>query len=890
MSNDIKINVKADADLGGINSALAEAAKSAEVLSKSMSGGVLNIDADKFNQQINNATAKIQVLYEKIQEKKQLGISTDTAEAQLKEFTQKKSDATKVLIGSQPGSGGKTPLEQSHQREQREIEKTQQAAKKLYKEISTAEADAINRAKHNLDTGRNPLAAYSKNHASFSELAEDKTPGAQEAVKHILQRSGSKLASPIDEESKKSGVLPQYMKGLAGAGIGIAAGMASGDAGGGAVSSAGSFVGGAAGALLGSVIPGVGTAIGGFIGSTLGGAAGGVVGGGMEGAQKEAIATSDLRAGMGGLSISFQDLTRDIKTAGLGLGVVSTETAQLAFQFSKTASLAADKTRDIGGEVNNSIGFARGFGIDPSQSNNFFASMRLTGVSKSTDETRKLGLMISESIVKGGNTAKTDEVLGAIQNYTSLVARQSFTTPNAEGFASALATLTRGKHSGMDVQGAASGLSSMDAGLRNGGSEAARIFQFGMYQQAFDPSKTGINILDAESFRQQGAFGTGRKALTSKRDYAKSQGDDATVQRLDSVLKSKDKTIQKNLDTSLIDLTIKNTKDRFQKDGKTDSVMLAKAVSEVTGAPEAFVMQYLGAQGNRQHMNTYKQIGVMPGRNQAMAMQVAGETDKGNLNRLATQFLSGEGIKGKLSAEDRITLSKQTDGKDIEGLRGSLMTLLQKIEVKDEGASLRDTVATVAQAVNNLGSQLLPKVDALKNAMLSMAGVDMKEFERRERGRVEEGITKKLSPFIQAQDAARKDVRAFDNGGHAQLLRDGVAPMDAINEGKRLKNEYAKKKTEREAEEARLRAETTLDEPSVNGEGSEYKTMLRKKQVKPTEYSDKIPAGANGGIASPQVHKVVGEVHVTVNGLPGGPVRTTVQVRPINAPSAAMTQ
>jgi len=132
MTENIKINVKADADLGGLNAALADAAKSAEVLTQSMSGGVLKVDTDKFNQQINQTTAALNVLHKKIQEKKQLGIGTEEAEATLKELTQKRSDASKLLLSS----SGKTHIQKTEEINQKAIEETTQTLKKQHREAS----------------------------------------------------------------------------------------------------------------------------------------------------------------------------------------------------------------------------------------------------------------------------------------------------------------------------------------------------------------------------------------------------------------------------------------------------------------------------------------------------------------------------------------------------------------------------------------------------------------------------------------------------------------------------------------------------------------------------------------------------------------------------------
>lgn len=94
---------------------------------------------------------------------------------------------------------------------------------------------------------------------------------------------------------------------------------------------------------------------------------------------------------------------------------------------------------------------------------------------------RKFALMIAESIEKGGNTAKAGEVLTAVTNFSSQVARLALSTPNAAGFAGALAGLTSTHTPGLDPTNAASMLMQVDGSIRQGGGmgEAGLNFTYG---------------------------------------------------------------------------------------------------------------------------------------------------------------------------------------------------------------------------------------------------------------------------------------------------------------------------------------------------------------------------------------------------------------------------
>jgi len=845
MSNDIKINVKADADLGGINSALAEAAKSAEVLSKSMSGGVLNIDTDKFNQQINQTTAALKILHEKIQEKKQIGISTDVAEAQLKELTQKKSDATKMLIGSQPGSGGRTPLEQSHQREQREIEKTQQAAKKLYREISTAEADAINRSKHNLDTGRSPYAAYSKHHASFADLMQDGSPGAREATKRIMQNAG------LHESGvrPKGGMSSQYGGKLAGAAIGMAGGMVAGGAGGDGMATAGSALGGMVGSVFGPV--------GSMIGGALGGLAGGVVGGGLGDAKDEAVGITDLRHSLGATTTEFNVLRESTRAAAAGMGITYKESINLAKQFSHNANTLGKDAGSLAAEVRLASGFSRSLGIDPAQSVQAMSTLRNTQATMNEADSRKMAMTIADGINKGGMSSKGDEVLSAIANFAQTTARASLQAPNVGGYTDFLSNLASMRVPGLDVQGSASLMGKADSSIRSHGDAATDTFKLGAYMTAFG---TEFSAADMQLYTAGGAMGTSRKTAQEILDDPH-----ATAERKASALK----VLQSgNADRPNQDIMMQQL-GRFTR-GTSEYELSGSRVfgmeqTEFRKFDKAYYSN--GAGGSPAMQDRLKGMGVNVGKldsSKFMHMGALLGSNKEELQAEAAKLISGDGYNKALSDKEKNNLGGLMKSGSEEQLRQAIIKLNEDRSLIDDGKAVRQNTADLKNEVTKLASMLLPKVDALRDVMLMGFGKE-KEWAKHEQDVRLAGKFKEIDAQADADEKAGKfgvdiegkalqqlrekeSARAEDERQQSAVLQSGdeSAPTRRlVTDPKKRDAAIAKM---RQANELALRAKSSSEKAAAARLLLEGSSEL-KAATQPEE-EDVVPS-SHDGISSP---------------------------------------
>ncbi|MGZ8173626.1 MULTISPECIES: transglycosylase SLT domain-containing protein [Methylobacter] len=257
------------------------------------------------------------------------------------------------------------------------------------------------------------------------------------------------------------------------------------------------------GAGLGSMLPGPWGMVGGAVGGAIGGMADRTIGP----AREEAKMYSELRRSLGSTTTDFDNLRDSVRSVVSGLAITDNEAANLAKQFARTASLSGDSTEAIARGVGTSGGFAQGYGISPDHAASFFASMRLTGNSNNDKDSRRLAMMIGESVQKGGTSARMDEVLSAVANFAAKSAQQTLTAPNVGQFSSYLSSLTGSGYAGIkgDPNSAAHLINRADDVVRGGGTmgEASQFHWLQARQSAFP----GMSALDNNLMQDAGIGG-----------------------------------------------------------------------------------------------------------------------------------------------------------------------------------------------------------------------------------------------------------------------------------------------------------------------------------------------------------------------------------------------
>ena len=282
------------------------------------------------------------------------------------------------------------------------------------------------------------------------------------------------------------------------AGMGAVAGIA-----GGVASQIGGIGGGAAsGALAGGLA-------GGPLGAAVGGLAGAITSllGAIGESRDIAVSLDTLKRTLGDTNVSFKELQDSTRGLADEYSLADAEASALTKRYANLSG--SEDVADSRNDVGVGVGFSRSFGLDPSAGVGFFGQMRGMGITQSADDSKKLALMIGESVAKAGDLPRLGDVLAGLTRYMEGAARTSLTAPNSAAWLSQFAGLEKSGLAGMDPTTAASIIGSIDGSIRQGGiTEAGRNFMNGTLQR-----DQGLNTIQAAIQLEGGAFGTGRSTF-----------------------------------------------------------------------------------------------------------------------------------------------------------------------------------------------------------------------------------------------------------------------------------------------------------------------------------------------------------------------------------------
>ncbi len=275
--------------------------------------------------------------------------------------------------------------------------------------------------------------------------------------------------------------------------------------------------GGISAGMSAGVMAGVGSFVG-MLGAALVGKAVGAIKEKVGDAQNDAVAYDSLKRTLGDVNVSFDVLKSSLHAASDAIDVNYDEVRKMGTEFAKVSGISGDMSKTLAEEVRVGGTFGRSFGVDPGQSNAFFAQMRQFGVTRNPDDSRKLALDIGEAIGKSGAFSKADEMLQAIASYTTQQTRLGLTAANSTGYAGMLAGLVGSHTPGLDPQGAANLLARVNSSIANGGAagEAGQNFLYMALGR-----RLGLNPIQSKLLQEQGAFGSGAQTFGSGSLYAK---------------------------------------------------------------------------------------------------------------------------------------------------------------------------------------------------------------------------------------------------------------------------------------------------------------------------------------------------------------------------------
>lgn len=481
----------------------------------------------------------------------------------------------------------------------------------------------------------------------------------------------------------------------------------------------GSQVAGAAigGGGIGSIIgAGVG-AFAGPAGAIIGGAIGGKLDSGASDASKEAIEYHNLRNNLGNSSVDFDNLRNSVRYLTEGLGVTYNEAEQLAQSFARTAASAPDVNL-LGKSLQNAIGFARGYGIDPQAGTEFFAGQQLNKVTGNESDNKRLATQIAEATARSGTSSKMTEMLAVITQFTQRTAAQSLAIPDVSAFTSLMGTLMSSNTPGLsrNPMNSASLIEQADAGMRSMSSEAQKNFMMTALQRTYPKEYAAYAGLDLQERIEGGLFATGASTFSHDSTHynlARSLNDKSAMSRYDELAKDTAPNIK-----ILFDEILLATK---RDDGSYDSGMAGKFAAQQFGMPvkqaEALFGNYLNDPGFGDLEKQLKRYGIdlSAFKNLSQLPTVAALAMGGDKN-FSDQYKHLLDT-GKVGGADKTRIDKLNPNSD--EFRKQILALTMN-NSGDEGADLLRANTSSANSLQELSTKLIPATIAMKDGMVEL--------------------------------------------------------------------------------------------------------------------------------------------------------------------------
>ena len=575
----------------------------------------------------------------------------------------------------------------------------------------------------------------------------------------------------------------------------------------------------AAGPVGGVVAQSVGTGMASGFGAGLMGLLGGVlalgvgkaVGSVMENldkAERNNIDYDTLKRTIGDVNVSFEGLKTIIESNANNLGVTFEEATKLTTQFSKLGNVTNDKYRELSGELSNGVGFSRGFGLDPALGMSFFGQMRGMRMTSNDQDSRRMGLLIGETIAKSDAFAKADEVMEAVAGFVTAQTRYSLGRANVSGYAGTYSALVGSGIPGLDPAGAGGMLNRINSALMSGGAkgEASQFFT------AMVGNRMGLDPIRMAILREGGAFATN--------DAMFGEGSAAARYGIKGPSGS----------NTFLEETLATLRQKYRDPG-----MLALATSGHLGIGVNQAMALLSVKPNQMGdlQRGLESTGIDISRLNSSGIANLSKVYGSDSDRkgLAESLLRRDGADALTPAEaDR--LRNTMAGGDVEAQKKMLTELIATREQeRTTGSDIRDSKAILDNIKTALAEKLIPLTQEMRHGIMSIAGHGGKEtpqqimkgvIESEYRGRAD-GIKQRYQGMIDEQKDRLEKAKAKGVGvltdEEAKLPRE--QQLQAMNERmaaaqKEMEEATAEIKRLEEKRDAELSANSQRSDAAVS--------------------------------------------------------------------------
>lgn len=447
-------------------------------------------------------------------------------------------------------------------------------------------------------------------------------------------------------------------------------------------------------------------------------------------AQDTAIGMDKIYRQIGGIA-SYGNIKRSVYSTSNALGMDVGEGISLASTYARAANLRQGDNLASGMLL--SGGMARTYGMDPNSVAGVMGGFRSANISQNDKDSRRIGLIIGETIGKSNAFGKADELMQAISQYSIQQARQSLTAPNISGYGGAMASLMGSNTPGLDVTGSAQLLSRVNSALSAGGA-AGEASQF---LTARVGMANGLNPYQLKRLREGGMFATTGQILGGSGDQS----------------------------------FFSMTRDQLRKNyggGSDDYYMALSNHLGITDA-QARAMDKMDTGTIGGASSRLSRLGMDMSQVNATGIATIGQIESGRgLGGIAQGYLNASG-KNAISKEERANLLSALGGSDPEALKDVLTQIAGTHgTVQTEGSQIRDGVAELNNNFTKFADNALPALNVMRMALVSMTGGTesalRKSYYASEMNERSAAIGSKYQGQLDANQAARDKLIAQGKG------------------------------------------------------------------------------------------------------------------------------
>lgn len=447
-------------------------------------------------------------------------------------------------------------------------------------------------------------------------------------------------------------------------------------------------------------------------------------------AQDAAIGMDKIYRQIGGIA-SYSHVKSAVYGVSNQLGMDVSEGIGLGSTYARAANMRAGDNLATGMLI--SGGMARTYGMDPNSAAAIMGGFRGSNIARNDQDTKRIGLVIGETIAKSNAFAKADELMQAVSQFAVSQARQSLSAPNIAGYGGAMSSLMGMNLPGLDVGGSAALISRVNAALMGGGAmgDASQMLT------ARVGAHYGMNPFQLRQMREAGMFATKGQVLGG-------QGDQ-----------------------SYFSMT-RDTLRRNYRAG-SDDYYLAMANHLGTTIAQARALDKMDTGQISGASERMSRLGLDLSKVNATSIGTIGQIESGRgLGGLAQGYLNAKG-RESLSKGERADLLSALGGSDPEKLKDVLTTIASKHgTVQTEGSQIRDGIAELNNNFTKFSDNALPALNVMRMAMVKLTGGSeaalRRSYEATEMRERAGAIGKKYQGQLEANQAARDKLIAQGKG------------------------------------------------------------------------------------------------------------------------------